>query len=71
MRKNIKKIGLLILLLTLLNGISSNVFYRFDFTKDKRYSIADVSRNIMDKVDRPLQVEVYLSESSGRKRVSS
>ncbi len=61
MRKNIKKIGLLILLLTLLNGISSNVFYRFDFTKDKRYSIADVSRNIMDKVDRPLQVEVYLT----------
>ena len=61
MRKNLKKIGLLVFLLILLNGLSSNVFYRFDFTKDKRYSIADVSKNIIDKVDRPLQVEVYLT----------
>jgi gliding-associated putative ABC transporter substrate-binding component GldG len=61
MRKNLKKIGLLVFLLILLNGLSANVFYRFDFTKDKRYSIANVSRNIIDKVDRPLQVEVYLT----------
>jgi gliding-associated putative ABC transporter substrate-binding component GldG len=61
MRKNLKKIGLLVFLLILLNGLSSNVFYRFDFTKDKRYSIADVSKNIIDQVDRPLQVEVYLT----------
>ena len=61
MRKNLKKISLLVFLLVLLNGLSSNVFYRFDFTKDKRYSIADVSKNIVDKVDRPLQVEVYLA----------
>ena len=61
MRKNLKKISLLVFLLVLLNGLSYNVFYRFDFTKDKRYSIADVSKNIVDKVDRPLQVEVYLA----------
>jgi len=61
MRRNFKKIGVIVFLLVLLNGLSANVFYRFDFTKDKRYSIADVSKNIINKVESPLQVEVYLT----------
>jgi len=61
MRRNLKKIGVIVFLLVLLNGLSANVFYRFDFTKDKRYSIADVSKNIINKVESPLQVEVYLT----------
>jgi gliding-associated putative ABC transporter substrate-binding component GldG len=61
MNKNLKKTGVLLLLLIIINVISAHVFYRIDFTKDQRYSIADVSKDIINKVDRPLQIEIYLT----------
>jgi ABC-2 type transport system permease protein len=48
--------GMLILL-----GIISNLtFTRFDFTKEKRFTISDVSRNIMDSIRAPVRIVVYL-----------
>lgn len=35
-------------------------FFRIDLTSEKRYSIAEQTKNLMDKVDFPLEVTVYL-----------
>ncbi|MDB5109510.1 MAG: gldG [Mucilaginibacter sp.] len=42
-------------------GILSNmVFTRFDFTKEKRYTLSAISRNIMDSLKQPVKVTIYL-----------
>ncbi|MDB5010996.1 MAG: gldG [Mucilaginibacter sp.] len=42
-------------------GILSNiVFTRFDFTKEKRYTLSVISRNIMDSLKQPVKVTIYL-----------
>jgi ABC-2 type transport system permease protein len=46
--------------LILLGIISSFTFTRFDFTKEKRFTISVVSRNIMDSLKTPVRVTVYL-----------
>jgi ABC-2 type transport system permease protein len=39
--------------------LSAVTFTRFDFTKEKRYTISPVSQKIMNSVDAPLRVVVY------------
>ena len=52
-------IGSIIILLAI--GITSNfTFTRFDFTKEKRFTISVVSRGIMDSLKEPVRVIVYL-----------
>jgi ABC-2 type transport system permease protein len=46
--------------LILLGIISSLIFTRFDFTKEKRFTISSVSRHIMDSLKAPVHVTVYL-----------
>jgi ABC-2 type transport system permease protein len=42
-------------------GILSNLaFTRFDFTKEKRYSVSPISQHIMDSLKGPVHVTVYL-----------
>lgn len=48
-------IGILILIL-----LSYFYFFRIDLTSDKRFSIANQTKNLMSKVDSPLEVTVYL-----------
>ena len=43
-----------------LSAISSAFFTRFDFTKEKRYTISPVSREIMESLQKPVKVTVYL-----------
>ena len=43
-----------------LAAISSVAFTRFDFTKEKRYTISPVSREIMRGLSAPVKVTVYL-----------
>ncbi|MGZ3755714.1 MAG: gliding motility-associated ABC transporter substrate-binding protein GldG [Mucilaginibacter sp.] len=41
--------------------VFSNVlFTRFDFTKEKRYTLSGVSRGIMDSLQKPVKITVYL-----------
>jgi len=51
---------LILILLILIIAISYFYFFRIDLTSDKRYSIADQSKNLMEKIDSPLEVTVYL-----------
>ena len=60
MSKNLKKILFVLVGLLLANFISSSFFTRFDLTKDKRYTLSDVSKNIVNKLDNNLIVNVYL-----------
>ncbi len=46
--------------LVLIALISNFTFTRFDFTKEKRFTISQVSRNIMDSLRSPVRVTVYL-----------
>jgi len=46
--------------LILLGVISGVTFTRFDFTKEKRFTVSQVSRNIMDSLKAPVRVVVYL-----------
>jgi ABC-2 type transport system permease protein len=40
--------------------ISSLTFTRIDFTKEKRFTISPVSRQIMEGLDKPVKITVYL-----------
>ncbi|HMG08772.1 MAG TPA: gliding motility-associated ABC transporter substrate-binding protein GldG [Mucilaginibacter sp.] len=40
--------------------ISNIAFTRFDFTTEKRYTISPISRQIMDSLQQPVKVTVYL-----------
>jgi gliding-associated putative ABC transporter substrate-binding component GldG len=46
--------------LVILNLISSSFYKRFDLTSDRRYTLSDVTNNILDKIDEPVIVRVYL-----------
>lgn len=41
-------------------SISCFYFFRIDLTSEKRYSIAKQTKNLMNKVDAPLEVTIYL-----------
>jgi len=43
-----------------LNVLSSFIFTRFDFTKEKRYTLSDNTRELLSKINDPIQVTVYL-----------
>jgi len=52
--------GLFLICLVTFFIISFFYFFRIDLTSDKRYSIADQTKNLMAKTDSPLQVTVFL-----------
>jgi len=47
-------------LLLALNIVSSNYYTRFDFTADQRYSLSSTTKNIAEKIARPVHIKVYL-----------
>lgn len=54
------KILIVLLLLVLVNYISSNYSERFDLTKDKRYTLSDETVSLVKSIDAPMQIKVYL-----------
>ncbi|MEL7532474.1 MAG: Gldg family protein, partial [Bacteroidota bacterium] len=51
---------LIIVLLIVANLILSSFFFRVDLTKEKRYSLSDVSEAALDTLAYPMFVTVYL-----------
>ncbi|MCR8558244.1 gliding motility-associated ABC transporter substrate-binding protein GldG [Mucilaginibacter sp. BJC16-A38] len=73
-QKSIKDGVLIGSLVTLaaLGIVSSLTFTRFDFTKEKRFTISPISRGIMDSLKEPVRVIVYLKSDNlpgGMKRL--
>ncbi len=59
-KNRLKSIGITIVIVLLLNTIGSFFFYRFDLTKDKRYTLSPTSLQIIEQVKNPLYIKVYM-----------
>lgn len=59
-KKNLKSLGLTIAVLIVVQLIGNQFFHRFDLTKDKRYTLSEVSLNILKEVKEPLFIDVFL-----------
>ena len=65
MKKQNKIKSLLILLGILIaaNILASELFFRFDLTQDKRYSLSPAAKNIVKDVEQPVIIDVFLEGS--------
>ena len=59
-KNRLKSVGITIVILLVLNTIGSFFFYRFDLTKDKRYTLSPTSLHIIEQVKNPLYIKVYM-----------
>ena len=59
-RRDLTALGLSIALLVMLNYVGSFVFHRFDLTTEKRYTLSDVTKNLLKNLDDVIYVKVYL-----------
>lgn len=59
-KKNIKHLAFTILILIVLNVLSSQFFKRFDLTSDKRYTLSETTLNTLKNVKDPIYIDVYL-----------
>jgi len=60
MKTKYSKIIYLFIGLILLNYLASNFHKRFDLTEDKRYTIAETTKTIVENIENPLIIKVYL-----------
>jgi gliding-associated putative ABC transporter substrate-binding component GldG len=59
-KNNIKKLLVTILIVIIINVLGNFYFKRFDLTNDQRYSLAPPSLKILENVQEPLYVDVFL-----------
>ncbi|BEG98232.1 gliding motility-associated ABC transporter substrate-binding protein GldG [Bacteroides sedimenti] len=61
MKKNILKGSGILVLIVILNLLSSSYFVRLDLTAEKRYTLSGQSRKLVKSMDKPLEVILYLN----------
>jgi ABC-2 type transport system permease protein len=61
MRKYLFQFFVLLTLLGGLNWLSTKFFFRLDLTEDKRYSISDATKALLENLDRDVNISVYLT----------
>lgn len=59
-KNNLKNLLLVVAVLLLVNAIGNSFFYRFDLTKDKRYTLSPTSLAIIKQVKEPLSIKIYM-----------
>lgn len=59
-KQTLKKTALLLTLLVLVNILGSHFYKRFDLTQDKRYTLSESALGIVENIDSPLIVDVFL-----------
>lgn len=59
--KHLKSIVILLVILIALNYVSSLVFKRIDLTEDKRYTLSESAINVINDINAPIVVDVFLS----------
>lgn len=60
MNKKLQNNILLIALVILLNYGAQSFYSRLDLTQDQRYTLSQVTENIIEKIEKPLSINVYL-----------
>lgn len=59
-RQNILQLVLVLIIIALLNIIGSFIFTRFDLTTEKRYSLSDVTKEVLNELEDIVYIKVYL-----------
>lgn len=62
MNKIVKEIIYILVAVLVLNVLSCFLFFRWDFTANKRYSLSKVSKNIIRNNNEPIVVDFYITE---------
>lgn len=60
MNKKLQHIAFALIGLLVLNYVANSIYKRFDLTQDKRYTLSKVSESLIDKIDAPLTIHVFL-----------
>lgn len=60
MNKKIQHIAIALVAVLLINFIGKQAYKRFDLTQDKRYTLSNVTTNLLDKIDNDVFINVYL-----------
>jgi len=60
MKNNSSKILILIVIIAAINFIATNIYKRFDLTKDKRYTVSETTHTILENIDDTAIFKVYL-----------
>jgi ABC-2 type transport system permease protein len=50
----------ILLILLAINFLASRIHYRFDLTKEKRYSLSQATKNLLRNLDEDVRIEVFL-----------
>lgn len=58
--KDLRSLALFIVAIILLNLLASNYFTRIDFTAEKRYTLSEITKDILNDLEEPVQITVYL-----------
>lgn len=58
--EDLLKFGIGIAAIILLNILAGKTFYRFDLTEEKRYSISDATKRMLENLEDVVYVDVYL-----------
>ena len=58
--ENIVQLVVLFLGLLLINILAQNYFFRLDLTAEKRYTITESSKTILENLEEPVFIEIYL-----------
>lgn len=61
MKNNLKVIAQVLVVIIIVNVISSFFFFRIDLTQDKRFTLSDVSVQLLKEIKEPLYVDIYLT----------
>ncbi|GAA3589769.1 gliding motility-associated ABC transporter substrate-binding protein GldG [Flavivirga amylovorans] len=61
MNKNIKHIAILLVAIIVINIFGSKIFKRFDLTSDNRYTLSESAINIINDIESPIIVDIFLS----------
>lgn len=55
-------IALMLGIIVLVNILANRFFHRFDLTEDKRYTLSEATRDILESLPQPVTVKAYFSE---------
>ncbi len=61
MKKELKHIGIALVLFILLNGLASFIYLRFDLTEDRRFTLSEASEQVLEQLTTPVIVDVLLA----------